>query len=322
MIRMATIGTSTITRNFLDAATSVPEVSATTAYSRDSDRAAAFAAETGLAASVADLDALLSSSEIDAVYVASPNAIHGAQALQAIRYGKHLLVEKPAVPTVSEFVALTDAAAHHDVVVLEAMRNVHDPAMAALRALLPEIGMVRRASLAYCQRSARYDKVLAGERVNIFDPALAGGALYDLGVYTIAAMVELFGEPDRVTATTVPIAGGADGAGEALATFAGSVVDLSYSKITASDRRNEIQGELATITFEHVAQPRYATVTWHDGTRTEHTFDGPANNMVHEIRRFAALIAGDADPAVDTARTLAVLRTVESIRASAAHRPK
>ena len=34
-----------------------------------------------------------------------------------------------------------------------------------------------RASFAYCQRSARYDKVLAGERVNIFDPALGGGAL-------------------------------------------------------------------------------------------------------------------------------------------------
>ncbi|MXP23560.1 gfo/Idh/MocA family oxidoreductase [Gordonia sp. HNM0687] len=316
MIRMATIGTSTITGRFIAAAAEVPAVRVATAYSRDADRAARFAAEMGLTGSASDLDQLLSDPAIDAVYIGSPNGIHADQAHAAIAAGKHVLVEKPAVPTEAEFGGLIAAASDVGVTLLEAMRNCYDPGMQAVAALLPELGVLRRASLAYCQRSARYDKVLAGERVNIFDPALAGGALYDLGVYPVAAMVQLFGEPQQIHAAAVPIAGGADGAGAVLAGYDGFVVDLSYSKITASDRANEIQGESGTLTFEHVAEPRSATLTLLDGTVTEYTFDGPANNMVHEVRRFAELVAGADDPTPDHARTLATLRIVERIRAA------
>ncbi len=316
MIRMATIGTSMITGRFISAAAEVPAVAVTTAYSRDADRAARFAAEMSLPASSADLDGLLSSPDIDAVYIGSPNGVHAEQAEAVIAAGKHVLVEKPAVPTEAQFIRLAEAASDAGVILLEAMRNCYDPALDALADLLPELGVLRRASLAYCQRSARYDKVLAGERVNIFDPALAGGALFDLGVYPIAAMLQLFGEPDRVLAASVPIPGGADGAGAALAIYDGLVVDLSYSKITASDRCNEIQGESGTLTFDHVAEPTSATLSLLDGTVTDHTFDGPANNMVHEVRRFAELVAGDGDPTADHARTLTTLRIVEQIRAA------
>jgi len=316
MIRIATIGTSTITRTFLDAAAAVPEVTVTTAYSRDGDHARRFAAETGIPGGASDLDALLASADIDAVYLASPNAIHFAQALRAVEAGKHVLVEKPAVLTAADFATLTDAAARKGVIVLEAMRNAYDPALAAIADLSAQLGPVRRPSFAYCQRSARYDKVLAGERVNIFDPTLGGGALYDLGVYCVSAMVSMFGEPERVSGWAVPIPGGADGCGAALAHYGEYIVDLSYSKITASARGGEIQCERGTLTFDSVAEPRSARVTMLDGTVTEHAFDGPRNNMVHEIVRFAELIDGDGGVARDHARTLATLRVVEAIRAS------
>ncbi len=145
--------------------------------------------------------------------------------------------------------------------------------------------------------------MLAGELVNIFDPALYGGAAYDLGVYCVSAMVELFGAPERVLAASVPIATGADGAGVALAVYPGLVVDVSYSKITASDRSNEVQGELGTLTFDHVTRPRSARVTLLDGTSTEHSFDGVENNMVYEVERFAALVP-EADATTDQTRTL------------------
>jgi len=316
VIRLATIGTSTITRTFLDAAAAVPEVHITLAYSRDRDRAARFAHEVGIAAVETDLDALLAAGDVDAVYIASPNGIHFEQALRAVEAGKHVLVEKPAVLTSADFTTLAAAARRHGVIVLEAMRNAYDPGLAAVAALVQELGTIRRASFAYCQRSARYDKVLAGERVNIFDPELGGGALFDLGVYCISAMVSMFGSPDRVLGAAVPIPGGADGCGAALACYPGFIVDLSYSKITASTRGGEIQGERATLTFDGVAQPRTARVTMLDGTVSEHAFDGPHNNMVHEIRRFAQLVFDGGDPAPDHQRTLATLRVVEAIRTS------
>ena len=261
-----------------------------------------------------DLAALLASDEVDAVYIASPNGLHFEQALAALESGTHVLLEKPAVPTAAEWEALVAAARVHGVVLLEAMRNAYDPGMAGIRGLLPRLGTLRRASLGYSQRSARYDRVLAGELVNIFDPALYGGAAYDLGVYCVSAMVELFGAPERVLAASVPIATGADGAGVALAVYPGLVVDVSYSKITASDRVNEVQGELGTLTFDHVTRPRSARVTLLDGTTTDHVFDGVENNMVYEVERFAALVGG-ADATTDQARTLETIRVVEAVKA-------
>ena len=314
-IRLATIGTSVITRTFLAAAADVPEVEVTTAYSRDAERAAAFARENGIPGSASDLDALLQSGDIDAVYLASPNGAHFAQARRVLEAGVHVLVEKPATPTAAEFEALVDVAAEHDVVVLEAMRSAYDPGLAAVAELAGTIGPIRLASFSYCKRSARYDNVLAGRAVNIFDPALAGGALYDLGVYCVSAMVQLFGEPDRVSAASAQIASGADGAGILLAQYPGHAVSLTYSKVSASARSNEIQGELGTLTFDEIAAPREAVVTLLDGTRTVHRFDGPRNNMSYEVRRFAELINGDRDAAADHARTLATLRIIDAAQA-------
>ncbi|MGU7710165.1 Gfo/Idh/MocA family protein, partial [Escherichia coli] len=94
--------------------------------------------------------------------------------------------------------------------------------------------------------SSRYSLVLAGERVNIFDPAMGGGALTDIGVYPVHAMVSLFGVPETVQGAAVTIATGAEGAGVILATYPGMVVDVEYSKITRSGYGSEIQGEDAT----------------------------------------------------------------------------
>ena len=149
---------------------------------------------------------------------------------------------------------------------------------------------IRRVAFSYCQRSARYDKVLAGEQVNIFDPAMAGGALLDLGVYCVAAMVSLFGEPEHVAAAAVRIASGADGSGVALLQYPGFVGEVEYSKITRSDRPSEIQGETGTLVIDHIEQPTRVTLTRLDGSVDVRELDGPENNMVYEAQRFADLV--------------------------------
>ncbi|MCB0910447.1 MAG: Gfo/Idh/MocA family oxidoreductase [Propionibacteriaceae bacterium] len=316
-VRLATIGTSWITTQFADAVARVPGVELAVAYSRDPDRAAAFAAQIGAAGSSADLPGLLASGELDAVYVASPNSAHFDHALAAIRAGKHVLVEKPATPTAAEFATLVAEARAAGVVLLEAMRSAHDPGMARVRELVDEVGPVRRVSLRYSQRSSRYDLVLAGERVNIFDPAMAGGALNDLGVYCVSALVGLFGEPERVVAATVPVSGGADGAGAALASYPGFAADLSWSKITASDVPSEVQGELGTLLIDQIAAPRLLELHRLDGSEVESVVDAPAFDLSPELRAFASLCAGEGDASADHERTLATLRTIEAIRVAA-----
>lgn len=322
MIRIATIGTSMITEMFADAVNATPGIELAVAYSRDADRAAAFARTIGAPASESDLDALLQRDDVDAVYVGTPNAAHAVPVRAALQAGVHVFVEKPAVPTAAEFETIVAEADAAGVVLFEGMRNVYDPGFARIRELLPQLGVIRRASFVYAKRSSRYDLVLAGERVNIFDPALAGGAVLDLGVYPIAAMVALFGEPQSVTAMSVTISSGADGAGAALLAYPGMVADVSYSKISTAFRANEIQGEDGTLLIDQIDRPRQLTLRLRDGAVVEETVEVEAAehelaNMRFEVARFVEVVGGDSG-AADLARTRAMLHVTDRIRAASA----
>lgn len=318
MIRVATIGTSSITERFAGAVARADGIRVEVVFSRDAARGAEFAERIGAPRSSDDLDALLSSGEIDAVYVGSPNGAHAAQARDAIDAGVHVFLEKPATPTSAEFADLVERADARGVVVFEGMRNVYDPGMARVAELLPRVGRVRLVSFGQSQYSARYDLVLQGETPNIFDPALAGGALFDLGVYPLSALVHLFGEPTAVAGSTVTIATGADGAGAAVLAYPELVAQVSFSKIGVSHRPNEIQGELGTIEIDEITAPREIALSLRGGTRTAEHVEAASNNMVYEVLRFAALVRGDDDPTPDQQRTLAVLRAVEAIRGTSA----
>lgn len=317
MIRIATVGTSVITDAFIGAASRTPGIEVAAVSSRDAAKARAYADRLGVAESYAGLDALLADPRIDAVYVGSPNSAHGGQVAAAIEAGKHVLVEKPAVATAEEWDDLVERSRAAGVVLLEAMRTAYDPGIVALREWIATLGVLRRASFHYAKRSSRYDAVLAGETPNIFDPAMGGGALADLGVYGVHAAVLLFGEPLRVSASSVPIATGADGAGLAVLEYPGLVVDVGYSKITSAARPSEIQGEDATLLIDHLASPRRLTRIGLDGAEETWGSDAAVDVLDGEVARFVELAEGAAVPDEDQARTSLTLRTLERIRRAA-----
>lgn len=313
MIRIATIGTGDITTTFANAAAEVDGVVIDAVHSRDAARAAALAAAIGAPRTFTDLGELLADDGIDALYIASPNSVHEEQARAAIRAGKHVLVEKPAVLTEAQWSGLVTEADAAGVVLLEAMRTSYDPGVAVVRSLLPELGVLRRATLRYESRSSRYSRVLAGERVNIFDPAMGAGALMDLACYGVHAMIALFGVPESVQGAAVAVATGAEGAGVVLATYPGLVVDVSYSKITRSGLGSEIQGEDATLSLDHVASPRNLTVTDAEGSR-EIVVDAPQHALHGEVERFVELVERGGSAAADHERTRQTLRILEGLR--------
>lgn len=322
MVRVALIGTSMISHQFAESSRRVPGLQLAGVLSRDADRAAAVAQQIGAPQSWSDIEEMLASPDVDAVYVASPNSLHHAQCRAALQAGKHVLVEKPAVTTAAEFMELIALAESQGVVLFEGMRNAHDPGMALVRELLPQVGTVRRVSFEYAQRSSRYDQVLAGEQVNIFDPEMAGGALNDLGVYCVSALVDLFGPPEHVAAQQVVVASGTDGSGVALMRYPGFVADVSWSKITASSRPSQIEGELGTITIDRIGEPRRVGLQLLGADPLEYEVDGAdetgafIGNMHLEMARFVELVDGAASAEVDQLRTVQTLRVLEAIRAA------
>ena len=317
-IRVATIGTSRITAAFAEAVAAVDGIRIDAVYSRDPARAAEWAARHGAPRGTDSLDEIFGSTWIDAIYIASPNSVHAEQVASAIDAGKHVLVEKPAVLRAAEWRDLVGLARRAGVVLLEAMRTAYDPGTSIVRSLLPELGVLRAASFRYQKRSSRYDQVLAGERVNMFDPELGGGALADLGVYCLHSMVSLFGAPDRITAAAVQVASGVDGAGSITAEYPGMLVDLAYSKITSTELPSEVQGEDGTMIIDQIASPRVVELARRDGEVLRQVVDGAPNQLDGEIKRFVQLVSSGADPGADQLVTEQTLELMERAKRSTA----
>lgn len=293
MIRFATIGTNFVVSWFLEAAVKCGELRYMAAYSRDEAKAREFATAHGAAAIHTDLAALAEDPEIDAVYIASPTALHFEQAARMLSHGKHVLCEKPVTSNRPEFERLLAIAAEHRAVILEAMRSAHDPGFAAIAATLPRLGTVRRATFQFSQYSSRYDKFKAGIIENAFNPALSNGALMDIGVYCVHPLVRLFGRPDRIYADAVKLSNGLDGAGTILAGYdCGMQAELLYSKISDSRTPSQIQGEAGSLVIGEIANPRDLVFHPRKGAaeRIEVESPGASTNMVYEVREWIRLI--------------------------------
>lgn len=314
MLRIATIGTSVISDNFIEAVNTSDRATYVGTLSRDAERATSFTRDHGGTTPFTSMDELVGSDEVDAVYIATPNAVHRSQALAAIEHGKHVLVEKPFASNLAEATRVFDAAERAGVVALEAMRPLHDPAFEAVRAVLPRLGVIRRANIRFGKYSSRYDTILSGTPSNMFDCTMSTGALMDMGVYAVEAMVALFGVPHAIAYAPILLDentrelthGPIDGAGSALCSYPGMVVELAYSKITNDDLPVQIEGELATLTLDSISVPSEATVAFRGraergsakvmrsqtGGHTE-TLELPRtdNTMIYELEDFVAAVA-------------------------------
>ena len=135
---------------------------------------------------------------VDVVYIAVPNLQHVRFARVALEAGKHVIVEKPLAPSAAQTEELVALARHKKVFLFEAVTTQYLENYAKIRELLPRVGTVRLVQCNFSQYSSRYDAFCAGETPPVFDPACAGGALMDLGVYNVSYIVGLFGEPNQV----------------------------------------------------------------------------------------------------------------------------
>ena len=194
-IRFGMVGTGFIADWVLAGARQDPRFEAAAICSRNQATADAFAAKHGIPHTFTSLEEMARSPLVDAVYIASPNALHASQSILCMSGGKHVLCEKPLASNAREARAMIEAARRYGVVLMEAMIATLNPNFRIVREQLPRLGTIRRYFASYCQYSSRYDKFREGIVLNAFDPSLSNGAMMDIGVYTVYPMVALFGRP-------------------------------------------------------------------------------------------------------------------------------
>lgn len=301
MTRFGIIGTNWITEQFIHAGRELEGFALQAVYSRTEERACAFADRFGIPDRFTDLDAMLASHTIDAVYIASPNAAHAEQAIRCLRSGKHVLCEKPLASNVKEAIAMIEAAKRSGTLLMEAMKTTFLPNFEAIRDHLPSIGTVRRIFTSFCQYSSRYDAYRAGNVLNAFDPALSNGALMDLGVYCIYPTIRLFGPPLSVKANGMLLGSGVDGQGSLLLQYERMEAVIMYSKITFSDAPCEIQGEDGNLVFNKMSQPTQVARRTRDGRTEDLTREQSVHTMGYEIAAFMELVRrGETESSVNS----------------------
>ena len=183
MLNWGVIGAGTIARVFCNGMRFSNTGRIAAVASRSRERADALADPFAIPKRYDSYEALLADDEVDAVYVSTIHPAHAEWAIKAAEAGKHLLVEKPIGMNHLEAAAMVDAAAAHDVFLMEAFMYRCHPQTQRLAALVREgaIGEVRmiRTVFSYQGRFAPESRT--------FGNALGGGGILDIGCYTASA---------------------------------------------------------------------------------------------------------------------------------------
>lgn len=303
-MNFAVIGTNFITDRLIAAGSKVPGFRVQAVYSRTMERAKEFAAKYDIPDTYDSLDALQAADNVDIVYVASPTYCHAAQTIKMLEGGKHVLCEKPVASDSGELAAMIAAARENHVIMLEAMRSVFGPEFRAVQEHLSELGKIRRATFEYCQYSSRYDHFKQGIIENAFRPELSNGAIMDIGIYTVHALVKLFGKPDEVKAMAEILPGSIDGSGTILAHYKekGMIAELIYSKITDTRMPSEIQGEDAIMVIDKISDIRKVMICdRHTKETREIPIEREDGNMIYQVQEIMRLAEMTEDEAMAAA---------------------
>lgn len=289
-VRIGIIGTGFIVDRILEAAKECSEIKINAIYSRTYEKAADFSKKYNIPYIFTSLEEMASSSIIDAIYIASPNALHAPQSILFMKHGKHVLCEKPLASNALEVKQMIEASNIYNVTFMEAMKSTLTPNFAQVIKHVKDIGKIRHYFACYCQYSSRYDKLKEGIILNAFKPELSNGAVMDIGIYTIYPMVVLFGKPLKIKASGIKLFTGVDGQGSAFFEYEDMTATVMYSKITDSSLPSEIQGEDGTIILDRI--DRINQVELVSRKNSKKTINQPAtkNEYYYELKEFIELI--------------------------------
>lgn len=333
MIRLGTIGTSWITAQFIEAAQQSGLYQVRATYSRSVNSARELAQRYQIEYYTDELNTMLFDPDIDAIYVASPNAIHFEQTMRAIRAGKHVIVEKPMFATVEQWRTAHALATEMNVLIFEGVVHVHNQNFRKLKHLLqmkmkdikqPFMG----ANLNIGQYSSKYPAYNEAVKTqtnipNVFNLEFAGGTLMDIGVYPIYVAIDLFGTPRSVRYHAVTGVNKVDLFGHIILSYASYQVSIFVSKAVHSCIPSEIYLDNETLVIEGITRIDKVHLINSAGQSATVIEYRPDNPMSDEVVHFAEMIQNRYDKEQRqayekwTQLSLQVAQVMEDLRHSA-----
>lgn len=280
----------------------------------------------------ADYRDLLRDPSVQAVYIATPNAMHPEQTIAAAEAGKHVLVEKPMALTAAEGAGMVAAADRAGVKLMVAYMTLFNPAYEAAKrwvqsGLLGEIVSVRGRH-SYVINPAGFSSAAAWR----LDDAQGGGPLMDVAVYPIASIRDLTGLTIvDVTATgttrrlhgltafdtvlfTFVLDDGTPGAIEAGFTFSSSLIELEGTRGRLSLTGHITQSTAGRLDVQIYGEGRHLS----EQVGHEVIPDGTSHfqNYQREVAHFSQSILDGTPHLASGAVALRDLLVTDAVRAS------
>ena len=317
-LRWGIVGTGKIAGAFARDAGSLPDAQIVAVGSRSQESADRFGDAYGVARRHATYQALVEDPEVDAVYVATPNPLHAENALAAIAAGKHVLVEKPFALDAGEAASVVAAARKAGVFCMEAMWTRFLPHVVRIRRLVADgsVGEVRTVSADLGMNFA------PDPAHRLFAPELGGGALLDLGIYSISWVFMVLGAPSSVTAVADPAFTGVDGQTTVILRYPDGVHGIATCTLWArTPRRAWIAGTKGIIDVDPDFYAPTSFTLLRDGAEPERfersdELAGDGKGLRYEAAEVARCVREGLleSPGMPLDETVEIMRTFDEIR--------
>jgi predicted dehydrogenase len=293
---------------------------------RDRNRAEAYAAEHGVERVAGSYAELIADPEVEVVYNPLANGLHGPWNLAALAAGKHVLSEKPSASNAEEAAEVREAAAKAGTVFMEAFHYLFHPVTRRLHEVLAsgEIGELRHV-----------EAMVAIQAPPDTDPRwslpLAGGAVMDLGCYSLHALRMLAhwagGAPRLVSARGGQRAGapGVDEWLDADLAFPGGATGsarchMAYDGLEMSCRIIGSRGEVLAPNFVLPHRDDRVVVRTGDGERTERL--GTRSSYTYQLEAFADRVRGGAPLPLDADDAVTTMTLIDAAYRAAGFEPR
>lgn len=262
-IRWGILACGGIARKFADDLAFVKDGYLAAVSSRDISRAKEFASHYGPDIKCfGSYEAMLSSGEIDVVYIASPHGLHHEHTLLCLNAGIPVLCEKAFAINSKQVAEMIQTARDKKIFLMEALWTRFHPSIVKLQEILASgvIGDIIHLAADFGFQ-APYDA-----EARWFNPALTGGSLLDIGIYPLFISKFVLGNPLEMKATGVMAPSGVDmNTSIALKYSSGATATLFSTFATKTDTTCEIHGTKGKIHMHsRFHETKGITVTIHE----------------------------------------------------------
>lgn len=307
------IGTGGIAATMAETVNKMKGVKLYAAASRDKIKADIFAKKYGCKKAYGSYEELAKDKKVDLIYIATPHSEHYANVKLCLENGKPVLCEKAFTANAAQAEELVALANKKKVFLAEAIWTRYMPMLTTIREVLGS-GVIGEPKTLTANLGYVIDHV---ERLQ--NPALAGGALLDVGVYTLNFAFMMFGNNiEKMHSCCTYTATGVDEQNTiTLQYHDGKVAVLNSSMVSLSDRQGIIYGTKGYMIVENINN--YESITVYDNTYKKiATYKRPKQISGYEYEVEASIKAIKAHqlecPEMPHSETIRVMKVMDALR--------